>query len=299
MAINYKIESAAIKWIDVIDPAPQEMLQLSNEHNLNHYIVRDCLQPEHLPKYEYDEDGHFHFLILRYYSNTSDKKVSSIQDLTNKLAIFYNDQILITIHRSETAFLESIARKASKRCGSTIELLCKIIWQSLETFDDPASKLSEQIDFYESQVMVKKTNSDVTEALFYIKRQASLSYKVLALMLEPINHVKVRAGEEALIHDVRDQHLKIHTLYSQALEEVNNLLTLSMSFAAQRTNEVMRVLTLFSVFFMPLTFIVGIYGMNFQFMPELDERWGYPSVLIVMVIVAAVIFFWFKRKKWL
>jgi magnesium transporter len=75
------------------------------------------------------------------------------------------------------------------------------------------------------------------------------------LMLEPINHVHVSSGEEPAIQDVRDQHLKMQTLYSRVLEDVNNLLTISTSFSAQRTNEVVRVLTLFSVFFMPLTLL--------------------------------------------
>jgi magnesium transporter len=83
------------------------------------------------------------------------------------------------------------------------------------------------------------------------------------------------------------------------LEDVNNLLNISVAFAAQRTGEVMRILTVFSVFFMPLTFIVGIYGMNFEFMPELKERWAYPAVLILMAIVAGFIFWWFRKKKWL
>ncbi len=76
-------------------------------------------------------------------------------------------------------------------------------------------------------------------------------------------------------------------------------MNLYMSFAAQKTNDVMKVLTIFSVFFMPLTFIVGIYGMNFEFMPELKQKWGYPIVLIVMAIVTGVIYQWFRKKKWL
>lgn len=299
MAIKEQFSGKGIKWIDVTEPTTAEMDELSTHYNLNTQMARDCLQPEHLPKYEYDDEGHVHFLILRFYAHSSGKTVSSIQELTNKIAIFFNKEIVITIHVSHTQFLETIAKRATKNCSSTTDLLTKIVWQSLETFDEPANRLSEQLDFHESQVMLKKTNADITEALFYLKRQASLSQKVLMLMLEPINHIRVKPEEEALIQDVRDQHLKIQTLYSQILEDVNNLLAISMSFSAQRTNEVMRILTLFSVFFMPLTFIVGIYGMNFEFMPELKEKWGYPGVLIFMALVAGCIYLWFKRKKWL
>ena len=107
------------------------------------------------------------------------------------------------------------------------------------------------------------------------------------------------SGEEPLVQDVKDQHLKMRTQYGQVLDEVNNLMNLFMSLASQKTNEVMKVLTIFSVFFMPLTFIAGIYGMNFEFMPELRQRWGYPAVMLLMAIVTLIIYGWFKKKRWL
>ena len=300
MAIKQQPICEGVTWISVIDPSASEMEQLSKDHQLNQHIVRDCLEPEHLPKYEFVDN--VHFLILRFYSHASNKNMATIQELTDKIAIFCTDNLLITIHKADTPFLEPIARRFhnGSRNATATELLSKIVWQALETYDNPAERLSEQVDFFESQVLLKKVNSDVTQALYYIKRQATIAHKVLMLMVEPINHINVRQGEEShLLQDVRDQHLKIQTLFSQILEEVNNLLNLSMSFSAQRTNEVIRVLTLFSVFFMPLTFIVGIYGMNFEFMPELRQKWGYPAVLIFMGLVALIIYTWFRRKKWL
>jgi magnesium transporter len=299
MAIKEMFVSGDLKWIDVTDPSAVEMEELSQQYNLNQHTVKDCLQPEHLPKYEFDDEFQVHFLILRFVAHDPSKGVSSIQELTNKIAIFFTDRIVITIHLFDIPFLKILVKRVEKKCSSATDLLSKIIWQALETFDDPANRLSEQVDFYESQIMLKKTGVDVTESLYHIKRQASISHKVLMLMLEPINHVHVNSGEDSAIQDVRDQHLKMQTLYSQVLEDVNNLLTISMSFSAQRTNEVVRVLTLFSVFFMPLTFIVGIYGMNFKFMPELRHKWGYPVVLIIMAMVTVFIYRWFKRKKWL
>lgn len=80
---------------------------------------------------------------------------------------------------------------------------------------------------------------------------------------------------------------------------MTNLLKIYLSLSAQRTNEVMRMLTIFSAFFLPLTFIAGIYGMNFKFMPELGWKAGYPAVLFLMVVVAGGIYVWFRRKGWI
>jgi magnesium transporter len=288
-----------IKWIEIIDPSAAEMKDLSKEYNLNQNIVRDCMQPEHLPKYEFVDD--VHFLILRFFAHTFDKRIVTIQDLTNKIAIFYANHFIITIHKSDAKFLEVLRSKyvATGKCNSTTQLLAQIAWHSLETYDEPANRLSEQVDFYENQVMLKNSGGDHIETLYMIKREASIGLKTLTLMLEPINHIYIKPGEESSLQDVRDQHLKMQTLYSQVLEEVNNLLNLSMSFSAQRTNDVMKVLTIFSVFFLPLTFIAGIYGMNFEFMPELNKKWGYPASIGLMVLVTILIYTWFKRKKWL
>ena len=299
MARKEQVVCENIKWIDITDPTTQEMEELSTEYKLNPNIVRDCMQPEHLPKYEFVDD--VHFLILRFFSHTFDKRLVTIQDLTNKIAIFYADHFLITIHKAEAKFLDTIRIRSviSGKCSSSSQLLAQIVWQSLETYDEPANRLSEQVDFYENQIMLKNSGSDHVENLYLIKREASVSHKVLMLMLEPINHIYIKQGEETVLQDVRDQHLKMQTLYNQVLEDVNNLLNLSMSFSAQRTNEVMKVLTIFSVFFMPLTFIAGIYGMNFQFMPELNKKWGYPASLALMTVVSIIIYMWFKKKRWL
>lgn len=288
-----------VKWISIIDPSTSEMESLSKEYGLNHHVVRDCMEPEHLPKYEFVDD--VNFLILRFYSRDPGKRNTTIQDVTNKIAIFYTDELLITIHKTEVAFIKVIRDKyvTTGRCGKPTDVVTRIIWHALETYEEPANRLAEQTDFFENQIIQMQTHKDQLEALFLIKREASLSHKVLLLMREPINHVHPQGDNQSALQDVFDQHLKMLTLYNQVLEDVNNLMNIYMSFTAQKTNDVVKILTIFSVFFMPLTFIVGIYGMNFEFMPELDEKWGYPFVILLMIVVTSVIYFWFKRKKWL
>ncbi len=285
-------------WIDILNPSKEEMEELSKEYHLDEHIVRDCMEPEHLPKYELVDD--VHFLILRFYAPEEGKPVPTIQELTNKIVIFYTDKFIITIHRKELSFINDILKKFSvKKCSSITELVVKIIWHALETFSKPAILLSDKVDFYESEIMLRTSSEDQVQTLYLIKHQASVAHKVLMLMAEPINHQHPEKNERSAVQDMRDQYLKMLTLYNQILDDVNNLMNLSMSVSAKRTNEVMRVLTIFSVFFMPLTFIAGIYGMNFKFMPELNYKWSYPAVLFVMALVTVIIYFWFKRKRWI
>jgi magnesium transporter len=288
-----------IEWIDVTDPTSPEMQEIADRYHLNPYIVRDCMEPDHLPKYDLVDE--VHFLILRYYAHDFNKQSATIQDLTNKIAIFYTEGFLITIHKTEVAFMEIINKKhvATGKCSSVGDVVIKIIWQALESYDDPVQRLSEQIDFHENNIMVRKMSNDQLEALYFIKRQASIGHKTLMLMQEPINHVHATPDNEAALQDVKDQHLKMMTLYNQAVEDVNNLMNMYMSFSAQRTNDVMKILTIFSAFFLPLTFIVGIYGMNFDYMPELRYHWAYPSVLFIMALITVGIYAWFRRKGWL
>jgi len=137
------------------------------------------------------------------------------------------------------------------------------------------------------------------ESLYFIKRKAALSIKLLTLSLEPINGIVATPETDASLQDVKDHHLKIVTLYNQILDDVTNLMNIYISFSSQKTNDVMKILTIFSVFFMPITFIVGIYGMNFDYMPELSKRWGYPIVLIYYGCCYRNNLSMVQKKKWL
>jgi magnesium transporter len=91
----------------------------------------------------------------------------------------------------------------------------------------------------------------------------------------------------------------MHFYAEELLDDVNNLLNMHLALATHRTNEVVKVLTIFSAFFLPLTFLVGVYGMNFAYMPELTHPMGYPAAWLLMVSVSVVIWVWFRKRRWL
>lgn len=182
---------------------------------------------------------------------------------------------------------------------SVSELVTKIVWQVLHSYDQPALDVSQHIDDFEESVFMKPLTKVLLEDLYLIRRKASVCLKLLLLSKEVINKIPSIDIEASVLQDAKDLHLKLVTLFEQAHEDSTHLLDIYLALSSKNSNEVMKVLTIFSVFLLPPTFIVGLYGMNFEYMPELHHRFAYPAVLTVIVIITGVIYFWFKRKGWL
>jgi magnesium transporter len=96
---------------------------------------------------------------------------------------------------------------------------------------------------------------------------------------------------------VKDQLLGLIHNADEVIDDTNNLMSTYLSLNAQKSNEVMKLLTVFAAFFLPLTFIVGIYGMNFDNMPELHHPYGYYAVMVLMLLIVIWIYVWFKSRK--
>jgi magnesium transporter len=290
---------ASFKWIDILDPSPEELQEVGSQYKLHEASITDILQPEHLPKYE--PMGDMSFFILRYYAAEENTELDTIQGLSNKLAIFQTEMLIITIHKFEIEFIDDLKKNMvdSGQCSGTVHLLNRIIKAVFHTYEAPANRLAKDIDFYESQTFLKRNPPPVLKGVYHIKRQIEVTRRLLILSKDTLEHVDDPQHQDPNTRDTRDLYIRLLSLYEAMSENTNHLLTLYFSVSAQRTNEVIRVLTIFSVFFMPLTFIVGIYGMNFHFMPELEWRLGYPGIMLVMSAITLSIYLWFRAKHWL
>lgn len=300
MAITRLKNSKSIfTWVDVCNPSAAELDLLSAEFGLAQSTVTDCLEPDHLPKAE--NLGDVRFLITRTILDQEiNNKVHTVQQLSSKVAIFFNQQVIITVHRLPQAFLEELQAKfgANTLTQTSAEVVSSIVLAVLQSYNKPALQLAAELDAYETKVFLRSRNGHILSELYYLKRKINILIKLLILTEEIIHVMRGYPENAPNTQDAKDLHTKLLTLFSQLHDDVAALQQIYLSISAQKTNEVMKVLTVFSVFFLPLTFIVGIYGMNFKFMPELESPWGYPAVLGSMVLVTAFIYWWFKRKKW-
>lgn len=286
-------------WVDLSSPSDGEINQIATRFQLHEASIKDWMQPDHLPKYELFD--HYTFVIFRVLDSRPVHEADTIQELTNKIAIFFNESYMITVHKKEHALIETVKSKRidSGACDNVLHLLNTLIRESILTFDVSSVKLSETLDYYEERVFLRQQKSPILRGLYFVKRKIDVIRKILLLSYEIIDNIDTPEQSTAYTRDLRDLYIRTQTFFDNLSENTAQLLSLYFSISSQRTNETMRVLTVFSVFFMPLTFIVGVYGMNFKFMPELTWPYGYPAVMALMLGLSIAIYFWFKRKGWL
>jgi magnesium transporter len=299
-------------WLDVVDPTREELSELVADYGLHPLSVNDCLDPEHLPKYEVFEN-HI-FVILRAVDADAPPTADTVQALTRKLAVFAGPGFVITIHRRDQPWLTALQERglanvplkhATKSEGIQVHLLTQLFNAALDTYQRPLEEVENTLDRFDTKVFEGEVEhgaefrSDLRE-IHRLKRQVTLCKRLLWRTVDVTQRMVPNAGKaSALLRDVQENAESYHFYADELLDDANTLLNVQLALASQRTSEVMRVLTVFSVFFLPLTFIVGVYGMNFKYMPELHERWGYPAVLLAMAVVTFAIHRWFRVRGWL
>lgn len=295
--IRQKPEST-IDWIDITDPTAEELDELAAKYRLHPASVQDCLQPEHLPKFEEIENTFF--VICRYFDEEAPKDADTIQQMSRKISIFFRDDMLITVHRKPYPPFDALLKKCMTLDLSVFEIVCKIVKVTLSSYEAPLEKLDREIDFYESRIFLRKKTPDLIKNLYSIKRKTYVMRKLYNIKQEIIDNLAVPSAKSGPVYqDLRDYYVRVDTMIEAVYDDIANLLNVYISLSSQRTNEVMRTLTVFTAFFLPLTFIVGVYGMNFSYMPELNHHYGYPAVLGIMAVITLIIYVWFRRKGWL
>ena len=294
MTNNTNRQFSSFHWLDVKSPSEEQFAEIAKEYNLEIFAVKDSLEPGHLPKIEKIKD--FNFVILRAYTANENDNISTVEELSNKVAFFYNEKQLITIHRTPFTFLENLS-KPDRNYNSVYDLLIMIFKQIVLTYTGPSQWQTNQIDEVEKTIFLKKDSKISLEDLYYQKAETRISKKLLVLTQNVINQIVVPEKNQTPLQDVKDNLVKLILEYEEALENAYNLMHTYLSVTAQKSNDVMKLLTIFSAFFLPLTFIVGVYGMNFDFMPELRWKYGYLNVIIFMTLLSLIIYIWFKRKK--
>src|SRR5690606_3360861 len=281
----------SFQWIDLENPSEDELRDNTDPFNMDINLLEDSLEYGHLPKIEKVND--YTFIILRAFSADPNVNVTTVAELSNKIAFFINSSHLLTVHRANFVFLN---RKVQSYRDSEA-LMLDIINELLLTYEKPIELQSDKMDEIEKDIFLRNGPEMSGKALYYLKAKARISKKILLLTQNVLNQMEVKEDYKSTLQDLKDTTVSYLLHYDEIIEDANSLLNAYMSVTAQKSNDVMKLLTIFSAFFLPLTFIAGLYGMNFDNIPELRWENGYFMTLAMMVVVSIIIYFWFRRKR--
>jgi magnesium transporter len=285
----YKYDT--FEWLDIENPSIQYLKTLEEPYSFDRNFIEDVLAKGHLPKIEKTKD--YVFMILRAYKPSAKEKTIAVNEISNKVAFYIRKERLITIHRVPFKFLDNLPDQFS----SPNALVLHLANEMMLTFEEPILTQSDKMDELEKSIFLSNENNLSVEHLYFEKSKARLIKKILFIMHDVINQYKVEAELQSNLQDLKDTVVDFILRIEEVVDDGNALLNTYMTYTAQKSNEVMKLLTVFSVFFLPLTFVAGIYGMNFRHMPEIHWEYGYFFSLLIMLIISACIYVWFKKKK--
>lgn len=302
-----EIRRLGFLWLDITNPHLGDLQKIGTEYKLDLSTINDCLEPEHLPKYEIIDNTTF--IILRAYDAESNKKSDKVQTITNKVAMFFSNEFLITIHRLEQPFIREMFDKMNTpemqdKTYSTFLVANDIMFKVARTYEHAITSVYQAFEAFEQDVFNKTKKVKMVQS-YLLKRRIDIVHRVLTLMKDPVVGLMNSAQGKTRLEFKNTKEYVDKLIYQIDVVHDNlvALLNLQLSIASQitneasrKTNEVMRVLTIFSVFFMPINFLASIYGMNFEHMPLLREEAGFWIMLGLMAVVTLWIFGWFLKK---
>jgi magnesium transporter len=303
-------QSQHFKWIDVSAPTREELDKIAEQYGIHSNAVQDCLDPEHLPKVE--RMGEINFIILRAHDPRCGLECDTAQELTTKVAMFVGKDFLITIHRKEQEFIKTLRTQFETSPitdrAQLVQLVADIIHYTILSYEKPIDDAEHRVEQYEMKVFKSEAGQNIIREGYFLKRKSAVFKKMMRLTLDLLPRISIvlDSGQSPVFQNLKEEADRLYFYSDDLMDNMSHLISVHITIdshrtneASHRTNEVMRVLTVFSVFFMPLNFIAGVYGMNFKYMPELESYFGYPIVLSAMLVVSVAIFTWFWRKGWL
>ncbi|MFY1047422.1 CorA family divalent cation transporter [Chryseobacterium sp. GP-SGM7] len=299
MPIDTIYRDSGCEWIDVEAPTEEDMRYLHERYEINNLLLDDTLDPNHLPKYE--EDGNVKFFLLRESTELERKNLNSISDISTKIGLFLLDNIIITVHRMKAKSISETKKELSlhQKVCSPEKIALKIALVIMKTFDDESLSLFETMDNIENEIFLKNTNhTNQIRRLYKLKRKSGLNSRVLTISTDAIDKFKLLNLAETEFFDLKDKHKDVVADFDHLNIQITNLISMFLALSDQKANQVMKVLAIYSVYFLPITFIAGLYGMNFDNMPELHTKHGYFYTLGLMGLIVIITFIYARRKQW-
>ncbi len=297
-----KIEQDKVNWLQCAGLSDVEVIRkLSSEVRAHSMLVEDILNTNHLPKYDSSEN--YIAVLLKAFTYDENGVLEK-----NSVCIVLSDNTVLDVHDIPNSYFEQKIERIKQGKGRARNkgadyLFYVLLDGYIDTYYLKFDEIRERIVELEEQLL-KVMSENKIEDIHNIKSELTELRKVIFPLKESIQLLLkddsdlISENNKVFFNDIKDHMNQFAEYYTNYNEMVKSLLDLNNSNLNNNINQVMKVLTIIATIFIPLTFIAGVYGMNFEYMPELKSPYGYFATIAVMIVISIGMIVFMKRKKW-
>lgn len=284
-------------WIDFNDPTDEEIQLLDKPLQFHPLSIEDCIHTLQRPKLDYYDD--FHFFVFQALNGESMQK--------EEVDLFLGRNYIVTYHSASTHEVDEVWKrlelsKVTNEWNPSI-VLYHILDKIVDNYFPHVYRIEDLLNEIDEN-SADRSMEDLLEDLFDTRHELlSLRHTITPmrdLVYRMINSHRLSGvlEQKEYFADIHDHLLRLAEKVEASRELTTDIRDAYLSMNSHETNRVMKVLTVITTIFMPLTFIAGVYGMNFENMPELSWQYGYFGALFAMLVIGVIMFFWFRKKGW-
>jgi magnesium transporter len=295
---------AVVTWIHVDGIQGTSTIEAIGKHfNLHPLVLEDVVTSGQRPKLE--DYGDYLFITINMLS--MDEQSREVR--SDELSLLFGSNFVLTLHDTAKDIFEPVRERLRKAGGRlrtygadylAYALLDTVVDNYFVVFE----RLGEHFEELQDNVVIDPS-PETLSAIQHFKNELLILRKSVWPVRDIMSGMQrnesklVTRTTELYLRDVHDHAMQMMDTIETFRDMLSGMLDIYLSSTSNRLNAVMKVLTIIATIFIPLTFLAGVYGMNFKYMPELEWRWGYPLLWVIMISVSVGMMVWFRRKKWL
>lgn len=300
----FALSSGSVTWFDLMGLHDVKLIErIGQQFNIHSLVLEDILHTQQRPKFEeYGNDAFFVLHALAYDNINHELNFEQI-------AIYFGENFLITFQENADDTFKPVRERLEVSSGrirnrKSDYLAYALIDNLVDNYFEVLDRFEERMEELEAEITANPTRR-AKEDIYHLKFQMLAMRKSVMPLRDAVNRFSrcecsaVEESSAVYIRDLFDHVLRIADLVETYRDMLNGIIELYHSELSLRMNNVMQVLTVTTTIFVPLTFLAGVYGMNFDNMPELHWKYGYFYLLGLMFVIAVLLLIYFRRKKWI
>ncbi|QQK08555.1 magnesium/cobalt transporter CorA [Miniphocaeibacter halophilus] len=298
-----KVDVETISWINLQGGDFQKNIEVLNEKlNIHPLILGDIFEKTQRTKVEKYDDLIFMVLHLVKLDEKNENLIAY-----DDLYLFVKDKIIITLTRENNQLFSKLNKKLlisnKENFNSANKLLFSIIYEIVENYYDVFEEIEVKIDKLDSE-LIKNSDYDIIDELYLLRRNMIYMIKYVTPLKNLVEYIydiseeKKERQTKYYYRDINDSIDDIIESIEVYKELASNMIDIVNNMVSDKTNDITKILTIWSTIFLPTTFLSGVFGMNFRYMRGLEWEYSYPIFWLISIILMIIMIIYFKKKKW-